>query len=191
MPRIIAGSAGGQRLRVPTSARPTADRVKEAIFSSLGPLKGAIVLDLYGGSGGLALEALSRGATGAVCYEPDPGAVKIITANAAQTGLADRLTVIAKGCDRAPRTHPAGPFTHIFADPPYDFAVAQLTKALHGFIGLDAISPDAVLILERDKRRPGEMPEGWTLLRERFYGEAVIRYGERDLSDVEDSSGGR
>lgn len=179
MPRVIAGSAGGRPLVVPKGARPTADRVKEALFSSLGPMHDAIVADLYGGSGGLAIEALSRGAIGALVYESNLAAAKIIATNAKVAGVEDRLKIIAKPCEKAPIRHQAGRFTHIFADPPYDYPIASIEHALEQLISCDAISSQAILILERDKRRAGDMPKGWSLLRERVYGEALIRYGER------------
>ncbi|WP_336250149.1 RsmD family RNA methyltransferase [Stomatohabitans albus] len=183
MPRIIAGVAGGRPLKVPAAARPTADRVKEAIFSSIGPMDGAVVADLYGGSGGLAIEALSRGASGATCWESHSQAATIIAANVRTAQVGDRFQLIAKPCEKAPVHNPMGLFTHLFVDPPYDYPVTTIEQALNGLIAIGAVSEHAVLILERDKRRAGEMPTGWTLLRERIYGEALIRYGER-LSSV-------
>lgn len=179
MPRVIAGSAGGRPLKVPAGARPTADRVKEAIFSSLGPLYGAVIGDLYGGSGGLAIEALSRGAAGATCWETHPAAVNIISANAATAGVQDRLVLVAKACVIAPRQHPVGPYTHIFIDPPYAMEMAEIEAALDALAKAGALAEGCLCVLERDKRRAGPMPNGWGLLRERTYGEALIRYGER------------
>ncbi len=96
-PRIIAGEAGGRRLSVPPGdgVRPTSDRVKESIFSALGParLVGARVLDLYAGSGALGLEALSRGAAGALLVERDAAAARAIGANIATLGFAERATL--------------------------------------------------------------------------------------------------
>src|SRR2546423_11154787 len=96
-PRIIAGEAGGRRLSVPPGevVRPTSDRVKESVFSALGPgrLVGARVLDLYAGSGALALEALSRGAAGAVLVERDAAAARAIPANVDTLGVGDRAVL--------------------------------------------------------------------------------------------------
>ena len=186
MPRVIAGSAGGRPLKVPTGARPTADRVKEAIFSSLGPLHGAVVADLYGGSGGLAIEALSRGASAATCWETSPEAIRAIQANAGMAQVTADLTVIPKACTSAARKNPAGPFTHLFADPPYAMPISEVEAALDALSVAGAIAHGAILVLERDKRRGGEMPKGWRLLRERTYGEALIRYGERQSSQDHD-----
>ena len=91
-PRIIAGEAGGRRLAVPAgdAVRPTSDRVKESVFSALGPdrLVGARVLDLYAGSGALGLEALSRGAAGAILVERDQAAARAVRANIVDLGFA-------------------------------------------------------------------------------------------------------
>jgi 16S rRNA (guanine966-N2)-methyltransferase len=96
-PRIIAGEAGGRRLAVPPGdrVRPTSDRVKESVFSALGPdrLVGARVLDLYAGSGALGLEALSRGAAEAVLVERDPAAARAIRTNIDTLGFADRAVL--------------------------------------------------------------------------------------------------
>ncbi|MDP8978282.1 MAG: RsmD family RNA methyltransferase, partial [Actinomycetota bacterium] len=84
MTRVIAGSAGGRRLQVPPgrATRPTGDRVREALFSVLGPrVPGAAVADLFAGSGGLGIEALSRGAARAVFVEADPRAAAVVRAN--------------------------------------------------------------------------------------------------------------
>lgn len=186
MPRVIAGSAGGRPLKVPTGARPTADRVKEAIFSSLGPLHGAVVGDLYGGSGGLAIEALSRGAAGATCWETHQAAAKVIAANAASAGVSDRFSLVTKACTQAPQPHPAGPYTHLFVDPPYAMAISEVEAALDALAETGNLTQGCLFVLERDKRRAGPMPKGWRLLRERTYGEALIRYGERESAKNHD-----
>lgn len=186
MPRVIAGSAGGRPLKVPDGARPTADRVKEAIFSSLGPLFGAVVADLYAGSGGLAIEALSRGAMAATCWETNRAAAGIITANAKMAGVTDRLVVDARACAQVGGPNAAGPFTHIFADPPYAMPLEEIESALDVLSVTGAIAQGAILVLERDKRKDEPMPKGWRLLRERTYGEARIRYGERESNQNHD-----
>ncbi|MGB1377139.1 MAG: RsmD family RNA methyltransferase, partial [Miltoncostaeaceae bacterium] len=93
--RVIAGSLGGRRLVAPPGrgTRPTSDRVKEALFSIIGPLEGVAVLDLFAGSGALAIEALSRGAASAVCVDDERGAADAIRANARVLGLEGRLRV--------------------------------------------------------------------------------------------------
>ena len=119
--RIVAGEYGGRRLHAPrgTRTRPTADRVREALFSMLGDVSGARVLDLYAGSGALGIEALSRGAASAVFVERDARAAATITRNLdalgadAEVRRQDALRFLASG---------AGPFDLVFCDPPYDLA---------------------------------------------------------------------
>src|SRR4051812_37946136 len=97
--RVVAGTAGGRRLQAPQGRdiRPTSDRVREAIFSSLdslGVLAEARVLDLFAGTGALGIEALSRGAAEATFVDDYPGAIQIVKANLAATELAGRATVV-------------------------------------------------------------------------------------------------
>src|SRR5262249_22343130 len=102
--RIIAGTARGRRLLAPKSQaiRPTADRVREALFNLLGQSFGGIeVLDLFAGSGALALEALSRGARRAVMVDSDRSAIRLCGANAASLGFSERVRVIAAPVERA------------------------------------------------------------------------------------------
>ena len=97
--RVIAGHLGGRRLLAPpgTGTRPTSDRVKEALFSIIGPVDGARVLDLFAGSGALAIEALSRGAARATCVDDDRGAAEAMRANAQVLELGDQLRVVRRG----------------------------------------------------------------------------------------------
>ena len=120
--RIIAGAWRGRRLLAPPGAatRPTADRVRETLFSMLisriGTFDGLRVADLFAGSGALGLEALSRGAAHATFVEQDGKAVAAIKANAAHLGALDRVRIIPGSALALPR---AEPFDLIFADPPY------------------------------------------------------------------------
>lgn len=122
--RVIAGTAGGLHLAAPgAGTRPLADRVKQVLFAILEPdLPGAVVLDLFAGSGAAGIEALSRGAARAVFVERDPGAVRVIQENLRRTGFADeRATVVRADAPAwlgaAGRT--AGPFDVVVVDPPY------------------------------------------------------------------------
>jgi len=134
-PRIIAGEAGGRRLSVPPGdgVRPTSDRVKESVFSALGParLVGARVLDLYAGSGALGLEALSRGAAGALLVERDAAAARAIRANIATLGFGDRATLrVAAVAAVLGGPGPTAPFDLVLLDPPYDTSASELEAAL-------------------------------------------------------------
>lgn len=120
--RVIAGEAKGRRLAGSRNGtfRPTADRVREALFSTLGPgVAGARILDLYAGSGALGIEALSRGAASAVFVDPDPGAVAAIRANLELTGLDRRASVLRLSAERFVARAPEEPFDLVFLDPPY------------------------------------------------------------------------
>ena len=167
--RVVAGEFGGRRLRAPRGAgtRPTADRVREALFSMLGDVSGASVLDLYAGSGALGIEALSRGAASAVFVERDAQAAATIRRNLDELGTEgdvrrqDAMAFLA--ASRAT-------FDLVFCDPPYDSA-PRLAEALAE--RLAAVTPDdARIVTESDKRNPLERP--FPLLRERSYGDTRI-----------------
>ncbi|HEX2413642.1 MAG TPA: 16S rRNA (guanine(966)-N(2))-methyltransferase RsmD [Thermoleophilaceae bacterium] len=167
--RVVAGQFGGRRLRRPagSATRPTADRVREALFSMLGDLSEARVLDLYAGSGALGIEALSRGAESAVFVERDPRATSVIERNLADLGLEQRVV-----CDDALRflEHGQGVFDVVFCDPPYDFGpriAGSLAEQLPPLL-----ADNARIVTESDKRKPLELP--FPLLRDRSYGDTRI-----------------
>ncbi|MFF0308015.1 16S rRNA (guanine(966)-N(2))-methyltransferase RsmD [Streptosporangium sp. NPDC004379] len=183
MSRVIAGSAGGRRLAVPPGrgTRPTSDRAREGIFSTvgslLGPLDGARVLDLYAGSGAIGLEALSRGAAHALLVESDAKAVRTIRANIASLGLpgaelaADRVErVLARGA--------AEPYDLVFADPPYAVADAEVRAVLERLRDHGWLAGDALVAVERESRGEAlRWPSGYEEERVRRYGEASVWYG--------------
>ena len=167
--RIVAGEYKGRRLRIPRGAptRPTADRVREALFSMLGDVSGARVLDLYAGSGALGIEALSRGAASAVFVERDARAAATIEANLdivgveAEVSRQDALAFVKR--DRRS-------YDLVFCDPPYDCGpriAAPLAERLPALL-----STDARIVTESDKRNPLELP--FPLHRERTYGDTRI-----------------
>ncbi|MGZ6825900.1 MAG: 16S rRNA (guanine(966)-N(2))-methyltransferase RsmD [Mycobacteriales bacterium] len=174
MTRIIAGSAGGRRLVVPpgSTTRPTADRAREGLFSSLQSLTdldGAAVLDLYAGSGALGLEALSRGAARATLVEDDPRALAAIRANAEALGLA--ATVVDADVE-AFLAGPPSPYDVVVLDPPYDVDVDPVLAAL-----VPWLAPDGVVACERRTRGPAPaVPAGLLPERSRRYGEATLWY---------------
>ncbi|GBD09765.1 Ribosomal RNA small subunit methyltransferase D [Candidatus Thermoflexus japonica] len=119
--RVISGSAKGRRLKsLPgSSTRPITDRVKTALFDILGPsISGARVLDLFAGTGSVGIEALSRGAAGAVFVEKDPRAIRVLRENLQQTGLLDRARVIRADVFAFLRSGPVEPFDFIYVAPP-------------------------------------------------------------------------
>jgi 16S rRNA (guanine966-N2)-methyltransferase len=177
--RVIAGSAGGRRLVAPKgSARPTTDRLKEALFASLGGhrIDDASVLDLYAGSGALGIEALSRGAARAVFVDRDVAAEVAIFANLDTVGLADdarfqRSTVTAFLAAPVPEA----PFDVVFLDPPYDMANAEVASVLAALDARELLASGSTVVVERPKLgdRP-EFPEGWRIERERVYGDTLL-----------------
>lgn len=178
--RVIAGTAGGIQLLVPKSGvRPTMDRVKAAIFSSLGEaVVGARVLDLFAGSGALGIEALSRGAASAVFVEQDRQAIAAIEKNLVKTNL--------KGSVRQedvfvflPQADAREKFQIIFADPPYEKTKSgeRYTDNLLAREPLaQLLDPGGIFILEK---RPGEMlPEMrlWRVIRQKTYGATEVLF---------------
>ena len=178
--RVVAGSAGGILLEVPKrGVRPTMDRVKAAIFSSLaGEIAGAHVLDLFAGSGALGIEALSRGATFALFVEQDRQSVGAIEKNLAKTRLAGRI-LQQDTFDFLHRFNSTQKFDLIFADPPYEktksgerFIEKLLTNEKLPLL----LGPEGVFVLEK---RPGEaLPEMklWRLIRQKTYGATEVLF---------------
>lgn len=183
MTRIVAGAAGGRRLQVPAGCRtrPTAGRTREALFSSLGELAGARVLDLYAGTGAVGLEALSRGAHSAVLVERDPRVLETLRANVRAVGLpgAHLLAGPVHRVLRAPVPASLGPHGAdlVFLDPPYAQPVDADLAALAAPGWLAAA---AVVVVERSAHSPPPCwPPGLRPDRERRYGEARLWYGFR------------
>jgi 16S rRNA (guanine966-N2)-methyltransferase len=179
--RLISGIAGGRRLKVPRSGvRPTGDRAREALFNSLGSLlelRGATVLDLYAGSGALGLEALSRGAAGVVFVESSPGVLPVLKANLAAVGLPGGRVVPGQVHTVVGGAPPAR-FDLVLADPPYATPDDEVIGVLERLAAGSWLAPEAVVVVERASRdRPFEWPTPFTGLRDRRYGEAVLRYG--------------
>lgn len=183
MTRIVAGAAGGRRLAVPPQGtRPTADRVREALFSALEAavgLDGARVLDLYAGSGALGFEALSRGAALATLVESDRTAVKVLRDNAAAVGLpgADVRPGKVAAVLAAP---PAEPYHLVLADPPYALGEDELAAVLAALVEKDWTAPGSVVVVERDRRSgPPRWPSGLSPDRSKRYGETELHWASR------------
>jgi 16S rRNA (guanine966-N2)-methyltransferase len=177
--RIIAGEARGRRLVVPAGdvTRPTSDRAREGLFSSLqslGDVDDARVLDLYAGSGALGLEALSRGATSATFVEDDPQALNALRDNIAVVKLPGAHVVPMK-VEVFLAGEPEPRYDVAFADPPYDVDVTAALLAL-----VPWLAADAVVAVERRTRGPElSWPEGLRPERSRRYGEATLWYATR------------
>jgi 16S rRNA (guanine966-N2)-methyltransferase len=184
MTRVIAGAAGGRRLAVPpgTATRPTSDRAKEGLFSTWqsmrGTLAGARVMDLFGGSGAVGLEALSRGAAHVLLAEADPRAARTIRENAAVIGLPGAEVRAGKAEKVVAGPPPADPYDVVFLDPPYDTGDEILREILLTLLGGGWLAADTLVTVER-RTRGGEFgwPPGFEALRSRRYGEATLWYG--------------
>lgn len=178
--RVIAGTAGGMRLAVPeTDVRPTMDRVKAAIFSSLHTgIMGARVLDLFAGTGALGIEALSRGAASALFVEENRAAVLAIEQNFTRTklrGPVRKQEVFAFLESAGSRDR----FDIIFADPPYEKTKqgGEFTRLLLENQSLaDLLEPEGLFILEKRPEEQLITPALWKIVRAKKYGATEVLF---------------
>jgi 16S rRNA (guanine966-N2)-methyltransferase len=181
--RLIAGKAGGRRLRVPPGqgTRPTSDRAREGLFASLvsefGDLSHLRVLDLYAGSGAVGLEALSRGAARVLLVESDARAASVIKANIEAVALPGAAVAVDRVERLLGRPPDSGGYDLVFADPPYavtDEVVARVLIQLT----VGWLSAGALVVVERATRSgPLDWPPGFSAGKSRRYGEATFWYG--------------
>jgi 16S rRNA (guanine966-N2)-methyltransferase len=183
MTRIIGGAAGGRRLQTQRGmqTRPTSDRVREALFSSIeswcGSLSGLRFLDLYAGSGAVGLEAWSRGAGVVTLVEQDRRATALIRKNATAIGFRGADLVTAN-VDTTLHRSPAAPYDVAFLDPPYPLGSDDVDADLRALHQFDWLVPGAMVVVERSSRSDSpDFPQGFTDLRERRYGETTLWYG--------------
>ena len=175
--RVVAGRFGGRRLHAPAGqgTRPTSERVREALFSALGPLDDQRVLDLFAGSGALGIEALSRGAVHATFVERERRALTALRANLAALDL-DETAAIVRGIGHRAALRDArtagDAYDLVFLDPPYRQSAAlgnELTDMLP-----PVLAPGARVVTESDRRDPLELGD-MTIAFERRYGDTLIR----------------
>ena len=172
--RIVAGRLGGRRLKSPPAdVRPTSDRVREALFSTLGPIEGLTVLDLFAGSGALSIEALSRGATSAVLVEGDRRTAALVQENLDELGIGDEARLVRGDALReAGKLAAAGEsFDLVFLDAPYADAESLLVS-LAPALG-ELCAPGARVVVETD--RHCDPLVNLPMVHERRYGDTVIR----------------
>ncbi|MBV8955002.1 MAG: 16S rRNA (guanine(966)-N(2))-methyltransferase RsmD [Solirubrobacterales bacterium] len=171
--RVIAGTRRGATLFAPRgrSVRPTSDRVRESLFSILAPVDGARVLDLFAGSGALAIESLSRGAARATLVDSSPAAIEAIRRNLARLDLEAEVRR-SRALDFLERARAgAQQYDLVFLDPPYRQA-SRLGEQLSRTLG-PVLAPEARIVTESDRRAPLELE--LPMLDERRYGETLIR----------------
>lgn len=183
--RIIAGVAKGRTLAaVADATRPTSDRAREGLFSSLasefGSFEGLHVLDLFGGSGAIGLESLSRGATLVHVVEKDEAAQRTIDTNyelIKKSNPSGKFQLFGMSAERFLKDAPKVKYHLVYIDPPYDFsnqAVEDILSALHDY---EFLSSDAFIAVERTARGDQFIwPDAFSPARERNYGQATIYY---------------
>ncbi|MFA6149373.1 MAG: 16S rRNA (guanine(966)-N(2))-methyltransferase RsmD [bacterium] len=185
--RIVAGKWRGRTLRAPrgTSVRPTTDRVREAVFSILGDVvEGSDVLDLFAGTGAMAIESLSRGAAGAVLVESSPAALAVLKENLAALAAEGALCLPLDYREAVRRlAAKRRSFTLVFLDPPYGKGLVGRSAELLSAAGI--LAPGAVVVAERASRDPEDpLPAGWKERTDRRYGDTRIT-----LYDIPDPCG--
>jgi 16S rRNA (guanine966-N2)-methyltransferase len=205
--RVISGELRGRRFTAPkgTATRPTSDRVREAVFSIIADhVPGARVLDLFAGSGAMAIEALSRGAASAVLVESDRHTLRVLEHNLFELGLSGRASTLCAPVERflaaspppghalaadggpaanasAPPKGPStGPFDLIFADPPYRIGPALAAGILTDVARRGWMSPGALIVWEHAAGAPPEAPDGIRLAKTRRYGDTQISIFEEE-----------
>ena len=183
--RIIAGVARGRTLgSVAGATRPTSDRAREGLFSSLlsefGSFEGLHVLDLFGGSGAIALESLSRGATLVHVVEKDDEAQKTIENNfelVKKSNPIGKLQLFGMSAERFLKELPKTKYHLVYIDPPYDFSNQAVEDVLSALYDGEFLSSDAFIAVERTARGAQFIwPDAFAPARERNYGQATIYY---------------
>lgn len=180
MLRVIAGELAGRRLVTPggTEARPTMDRVREALFNIIAPdVPDAHVLDLFSGTGALAIEALSRGARSAACVEPDRRIRRVLEENLRMMGLEARAQVISATAESylsslLASRHPARLFDLVFCDPPW--AVGLSPRVAENL--WQRLQATGLVIVEHDAARPPSVPHGMEEVDRRRYGRTGVAF---------------
>ena len=184
--RIIAGKHRGRRIAAPPGhlVRPTADRVREALFAILASgvagaaavYEGAPVVDLFAGTGALGLEALSRGAVHATFVDNQAASLDVIARNAATLGESERITLLARDATRLGVGPARVPCALAFLDAPYGSGLAQ--AALAGLAVGGWLGAGAVCVVELGARETLHEPDGFTLVDERRYGATRVVFLE-------------
>ena len=169
--RVVSGSAKGTKLLSPEGleARPTLDRVKEAVFSMLGSVTYTRVLDLFSGSGGLGIEALSRGAVFGIFVDRSEASIRVTKENLIKTHLEDKARCFRQDYETFLKNN-SEKFDLVFLDPPYKGDM--LYKAL--VLLKDMLLEGARIVCEMDDSLPCEIPEGYVLTKDKKYGRCRV-----------------
>ncbi|MFI5300683.1 MAG: 16S rRNA (guanine(966)-N(2))-methyltransferase RsmD [Polyangiales bacterium] len=182
--RVIAGALRGRALRAPTGTdtRPTSDRVRESLFSVLGDLHGARVLDLFAGTGALAIEAISRGAVHAVCVESSRHCLPVLRANVTSLALDAQVLIVARKvgeCGKTIAKH--APFNLVFADPPWAMVSSgELSRELRPLIADEAyFEVDCRFVIEHAARDAAPKVDGLVEGETRRWGDTAVTFFSR------------
>lgn len=181
--RIVAGTLKGRRIAAPKgeATRPTADRVREALFSSLAslpgaPLAGGVALDPFAGSGALGFEALSRGVDRITFVDRDRGAIATLRANAEALGVLDRVHIVQgdSGMAASKGAIAGGPFTLLLLDPPYRLDASAIGRLVAELGAHDLLEPGAVVVYEHAEGVTVRWPEDVRPVSAKRYGSTEI-----------------
>lgn len=184
--RIVAGKFRGRALTAPTTqtVRPTSDRLREAVFNVLShayddPLGDARVLDLFAGTGALAIEALSRGAAFALFVDDSSESRSLIRANVDSFGLGGTSRLFRRDATRLGPLSGMAPFSLVFCDPPYGKGLAEqaLSSARKG----GWLTKTALCVVEEATASNFSWPDGFTEYEQRSYGETTVYFGGQDV----------
>lgn len=184
--KIIGGRLRGRPLKAPRgrTTRPTAARVREALFSILGNVEGLRVADVCAGTGALGIEALSRGAEHVVFVDADRHAVQTLKNNLDSLGVLDSASVLPLRVERSHRALlDAGPLDLVLCDPPWPEA-EPLAQQLGALLKGDLIAPEATVVVGHRAGRPVQLP-GFVLRQTRVWGDSALSFFEPDASVAE------
>jgi 16S rRNA (guanine966-N2)-methyltransferase len=182
-------------------ARPTTDRVREALFSAITAwagraadpversLSGLAFCDLYAGSGAVGLEAASRGATRVLLIERDPRTAQLCRRNADTLGLA--VDVVMSSVEQLLKKPPTKPFDIVFADPPYELDTAAVSAQVQQLVANSWVDRRSLIVVERSRRTPQLVwPDTAAKRWSRTYGETILSFGSLEPSPSDDEVGG-
>jgi len=186
--RIIGGEARGRQIRLPGGCRirPTADRIKESLFSILNSVEGAYFLDIYAGCGNVGLEALSRGARGSVFVEKDHRLAAAIRENLRLLGFEGRAEIITASVEQGLRRLRMRKerFDILFADPPYDEDF--LPEVIRFLGGAEILAEGGIIVLQHSVREdpPKSLPRTLVMIDQRRYGDTILSFLKKSTEEA-------
>lgn len=170
--RVIAGKLGGRNFESPRSHRthPMADRVRGALFNTLGDIEGLTVLDVFAGSGALSFEAVSRGAASALAIEIDKPAQRAITNSIKALSVGNRIKLVQANCSSWSDNNPDAVFDLVIAAPPYDDLQETVVRKLVRHVR----RPDGLYILDWPGKLAAPELDGFDIIEQKSYGDAQL-----------------